>query len=63
MSIKCGAKKKEKRRKKSHGIEDGFNLKGKGKKMLCESFDQLKKIPRPENFSLRIGSRTVRPWK
>tara|TARA_B100001057_G_scaffold389534_1_gene397319 strand:- start:127 stop:267 length:141 start_codon:yes stop_codon:yes gene_type:complete len=36
--------------------------KEKTKKMLCESFDQLKKIPRPENFSLRIRSRTVRPW-
>jgi hypothetical protein len=60
MSIKCGAKKKEERREKSHGIEAGFNLKRKIEKMLCESFDQLKKIPGPENFSLRIRSRSVR---
>jgi hypothetical protein len=31
MSIKCGAKKKEERREKSHGIEAGFNLKRENK--------------------------------
>tara|TARA_B100000886_G_scaffold32206_2_gene20103 strand:+ start:55 stop:162 length:108 start_codon:yes stop_codon:yes gene_type:complete len=29
MSIKCGAKKKEERREKSHGIKAGFNLERK----------------------------------